>query len=297
MQTDSIHPPTQSDRSACTALSSGHSCGSSCRSSQPQHPHTAQETSGHFASYAFIDLFFSSKTNSIYPSHLNTIFQLQLAQAERIVQAREQALFDSAEDLARRAGLEQHEMTLLAAANALMSLSGHRRQQVWEAAALRSVPLLLRDAPVDEEALELPAAPEGEAVLWDFATTGLTLRWHPLALLRPQLSARKLMTAADLHDLPNGHHVRYCGIVTLRQQPDTAGGVVFVSLEDETGVVQVIVWKSLREKQRKELLGSRLLAVRGRWQREGEVRNLIAGHLEDLTALLGELSVASRDFH
>ncbi len=145
-------------------------------------------------------------------------------------------------------------MTQLAAADALMSLSGHRRQQVWDAAAQRSVPILLRDAPVDEEALELPAAPEGEEIVWDYAATGLTLRRHPLALLRPQLRERKLMTAADLHDLPDGRHVRYCGIVTLRQQPDTAGGVVFVSLEDETGVVQVIVWKSLREKQRKELL-------------------------------------------
>ena len=228
---------------------------------------------------------------------LRLVAGLKAESAERIVRARQQALFDSAEDLARRAGLEQHETVQLAGADALMSLSGHRRQQVWEAAALRSVPLLLRDAPVDEEALELPAAPEGEAVLWDYATTGLTLRRHPLALLRPQLSARKLMTAADLHDLPDGRHVRYCGIVTLRQQPDTAGGVVFVSLEDETGVVQVIVWKSLRDKQRKELLGSRLLAVRGKWQREGEVRNLIAGHLEDLTALLGTLAVGSRDFH
>jgi len=228
---------------------------------------------------------------------LRLVAGLRAESANRIVQARGQALFDSAQDLAHRAGLEQHEMTQLAAADALMSLSGHRRQQVWEAAALRSVPLLLRDAPVDEEALELPAAPEGEEVVWDYATTGLTLRRHPLALLRPQLSARKLMTAAELHDLPDGRHVRYCGIVTLRQQPDTAGGVVFVSLEDETGVVQVIVWKSLRDRQRKELLGSRLLAVRGRWQREGEVRNLIAGHLEDLTALLGKLSVGSRDFH
>jgi error-prone DNA polymerase len=93
--------------------------------------------------------------------------------------------------------------------------------------------------------------------------------------------------------------VRYCGIVTLRQQPDTANGTIFVSLEDETGVVQVICWKSLRDRQRQELLRSRLLAVRGTWQRDGEVRNLIAGHLEDLTPLLGRLasSAASRNFH
>jgi error-prone DNA polymerase len=93
--------------------------------------------------------------------------------------------------------------------------------------------------------------------------------------------------------------VRYCGIVTLRQQPDTANGTIFVSLEDETGVVQVICWKSLRDRQRDALLRSRLLGVRGVWQREGEVRNLVAGHLEDLTPLLGRLaaSAGSRDFH
>jgi error-prone DNA polymerase len=179
-----------------------------------------------------------------------------------------------------------------------MSLSGHRRQQVWDAAALRPAPALLRDAPVDEDYLELPAAPEGEEIVWDYASLGLTLRRHPLALLRPLLSARGLQTAADLRDLPNGRHVHYCGIVTLRQQPETANGTIFVSLEDETGVVQVICWKSLRERQRNELLRSRLLAVKGVWQREGEVRNLIAGHLEDLTPLLGRLaaSAQSRDF-
>ena len=153
--------------------------------------------------------------------------------------------------------------------DALISLSGHRRQQVWDASALRAVPALLREARFDEEILELPAAPEGEEVVFDYAATGLTLRRHPLALLRPQLNKRNLMTAADLQELPTGRIVHYCGLVTLRQQPETANGVIFVSLEDETGVVQVICWKSIREKQRKELLNSQLLEVHGTWQRQG----------------------------
>ena len=227
---------------------------------------------------------------------LRLLGKLKAESADRIVTARAERVFDSAEDLARRARLEQHEMTLLAGADALISLSGHRRQQVWDAAALRSPPTLLRDATVDEELLELPAAPEGEEVVFDYAATGLTLRRHPLALLRPQLSSRHLMTAADLQELPNGRIVHYCGLVTLRQQPETANGVIFVSLEDETGVVQVICWKSVREKQRKELLNSRLLEVHGTWQREGEMRSLIAGRLKDLTPLLGRLSTVSRDF-
>jgi error-prone DNA polymerase len=105
------------------------------------------------------------------------------------------------------------------------------------------------------------------------------------------------MTAATLKNVPDGRLVRACGIVTGRQQPDTSQGVVFVTLEDETGVVQVIVWRAVRERQRHELTRSRLMAVHGVWQREGEVCNLIAGRLEDLTPLLGRLATESRDFH
>jgi error-prone DNA polymerase len=219
--------------------------------------------------------------------------------ADRIVKARAERAFESVEDLARRARLEHAEIKLLAAADALGSLSGHRRQQVWDASAWRTAPELLHEAAFDEDVLELAAAPEGEEILFDYASTGLTLRRHPLALLRPMLTKRRLMSAAELHDLPDGRLVRYCGIVTLRQQPETANGTVFISLEDETGTVQVICWKSLRDLQRKELLRSRLLAVYGKWQREGEARNLVAARLADLSPLLGRLAgeTSSRDFH
>ncbi|SHN13747.1 error-prone DNA polymerase [Rhizobacter sp. OV335] len=230
---------------------------------------------------------------------LRLIAGLVSASATRIVEARSEAAFESADDLARRAGLEAHEMKLLAAADALASLSGHRRQQVWDAAALRSAPPLLTDAPIEEELLELPAAPEGEEILFDYASLGLTLRRHPLALLRERLTRRGLSSAADLATVPNGRRVDYCGIVTLRQQPSTASGTIFVSLEDETGTVQAIVWKSVRDQQRDVLLRSRLLVLRGTWQREGDVCNLIVSELEDLTPLLGRLaeSTHSRDFH
>jgi error-prone DNA polymerase len=198
--------------------------------------------------------------------------------------------------LSRRANLEQYEMKLLAGADALTSLSGHRRQQVWDAAALHAPPVLLRDAPVDEEILELPEAPEGEEIVFDYASLGLTLRRHPMALLRERLAAMRFRSSKDLFDLPDGRLVRACGIVTLRQQPETAKGVTFVSLEDEYGSVQVIVWKSVREKQRKELMSARLLGVYGIWQRQDESRNLIAQHFVDLTQLLGRLASRSRDF-
>jgi error-prone DNA polymerase len=169
---------------------------------------------------------------------------------------------------------------------------------VWEASALRPIPALLRDAPVDEKFLELPPAPEGEEILFDYASTGLTLRQHPLALLRPALKKRGLATAVQLRGSANGARVSHGGLVTLRQQPGTAKGVIFVSLEDETGAIQVIVWKGVRDAQRNELLHAKLLAVHGTWQREGEIVSLIAQRLEDLTPLLGRLaeSTESRDF-
>ena len=158
------------------------------------------------------------------------------------------------------------------------------------------MPELLRAAPVDEDYLELPAAPEGEEIVWDYASLGLTLRRHPMALLRERLAADGWQSADDLRDLPTGKLARHCGIVTLRQQPETANGTTFVSLEDESGVVQVICWQSLRERQRNVLLRAKLLAVKGTWQREGEVRNLIAGYVEDLTPLLGGLVTQTREF-
>ncbi|MDO9196893.1 error-prone DNA polymerase, partial [Rhodoferax sp.] len=232
---------------------------------------------------------------------LRMVAGLHQTAAQRITAARTDAPFTSTEDLALRAGLDQGDLKALAAADALSSLSGHRRQQVWDVSALKAAPPLLRAVPVEEDLLVLPAASEGEEVVFDYAALGLTLRSHPLSLLRGQLSKMKLLTAAQLRDLPSGRLVRACGLVTMRQQPQTAKGVVFVTLEDETGQVNVIVWKSLRERQRTELLRSRLLAVYGVWQRDaetgGEVRHLIAGHLKDLTPLLGALATQSRDFH
>jgi error-prone DNA polymerase len=228
---------------------------------------------------------------------LRLVKGLKESSMARLKQARAQAPFDDAEDLARRARLEQNEMQLLAGADALMSLAGHRRQQVWQASALRRPPQLLHDAAVEEDFLELPEALEGEEVVHDYETVGLTLRSHPMLLLRPALNERKLARAVDLDEVPNGRFVRHAGIVTVRQQPETAKGVVFISLEDETGNVQVIVWPTLKEKQRAEVLRARLLAVYGQWQRQDGVKNLIAHKLADLTPLLGGLATTSRDFH
>jgi error-prone DNA polymerase len=143
----------------------------------------------------------------------------------------------------------------------------------------------------------LPAPSEGNDLVADYATLGLTLGRHPLALLRPRLQRMRLASAADLHASPNGKAGRTAGIVTSRQCPGTANGVVFVTLEDETGYVNVVVWRHLVEKQRRELLSSSLLGVHGVIQREGEVMHLVAHRLVDHTRLLGRLTTSSRDFH
>jgi error-prone DNA polymerase len=227
---------------------------------------------------------------------LRVITGFRQASAERIVQARAEEVFLGADDLARRARLELHEMKALAAADALASLSGHRRQQVWDAAALRPVPKLLREASVEEDIFTLPEAPEGEEIVWDYASTGLTLRRHPMALLRDRVAGKGYLSSADLQGVEDGEQVNACGIVTLRQQPETAKGTIFMSLEDEHGAIQVIVWKSVREKQRRELLESRLIGVYGTWQVSGEVRSLIAEQFADLSPLLGRLGTRARNF-
>jgi error-prone DNA polymerase len=235
---------------------------------------------------------------------LRLVGSLREEAARRIPEARERGAFRDTEDLALRAQLDVQDLAALAAGDALRSLAGHRRQQVWEAAGQRRAPELLQGAPIREEALALPAAPEGEEIVFDYASLGLTLRRHPLALLRPRLARRRFLNADQLARLPDGRRASACGMVTVRQQPQTAGGTIFVTLEDETGPVNVIVWKSVREEQREPLLHARLLAVHGTWQRDdasgGRVCHLIAERLEDLTPLLGRLGRQgnrSRDFH
>ncbi len=221
--------------------------------------------------------------------------------AQRIAAERGRGPFSSTQDLALRCSLDAGDLKALASADALRSLSGHRRQQVWDAAALTPAPALLKGVPIEEEAWQLPAADVGEEVVFDYAALGLSLRAHPVALLRAQLIHKRLLTAAQMADYPSGRLVRACGLVTMRQRPQTAKGVVFITLEDETGSVNVIVWKSVKEQFRDVVYRARLMAVYGVWQRDddsgGQVRHVIAKRLVDLTHLLGDLATTSRDFH
>jgi error-prone DNA polymerase len=217
--------------------------------------------------------------------------------AQRIVAARANAPFASVTDLARRAQLDKRDLNLLGDAGALAALAGHRHHAVWEVAGIERLPPLLGQSTFAEALPDLPAPTEGQDIIADYRTLGLTLRRHPLALLRGKLRQRRLCTAADIVKAPHGRIVRTAGIVIGRQRPDTASGVIFVTLEDETGATNVIVWRDLGDRQRRELLGARLLAVFGKVEREGSVVHVLAGRLADLSPLLGDLRARSRDFH
>ncbi len=227
---------------------------------------------------------------------LNTIKGLPQAAIEHILAQRSLGPFYDADDLARRAALAPHELQALAAADALASLVGHRRLAHWAVAGLGRDIGLMRAAPVYEELPLIEPAAEGQEIVADYASLGLTLRRHPLALLRPELTRLRLSCARALQQLPNGRPARASGIVTARQRPGTAKGTMFVTIEDETGSTNIIVWKHVIEKQRKVLLSATLLSVYGIWQREGEVMHLVAHRLADHSYLLGELVVPSRDF-
>ena len=228
---------------------------------------------------------------------LRRVGGLSEAAASRIVSARAAGPFASAEDLARRAALGRRELRCLAEGGALAALAGHRRQAHWAVAGLRPAAGLLREAPLGETLLELPAPGEGEDIVADYASLGLTLGRHPVALLRGRLHDLKLISAQALGARAHGSRVRAAGLVTCRQRPDTASGVVFVTLEDETGTVNVVVWRDLVERQRRELLGARLLGVEGVIERDGDVVHLVARRLSDHSGLLGQLLARSRDFH
>ena len=228
---------------------------------------------------------------------LRMIKGLSRTGAQRLIEARTLKNHEPVEELLLVADLSRRDMNALAAAGALESLAGHRRNAAWLVSGIEKRPLLLEAATITETPICLPAPAEGQDILADYTSTGLTLRRHPLALLRPRLDKRSFVTAEQLRDMDTHTPVRVAGLVTCRQHPGTAKGVIFVTLEDETGQINVIVWERLSRKQRRPLLASRLLRVDGMLEREGNVIHLIAEHLTDYSSLIGNLDIGSRDFH
>ncbi|HEY0294805.1 MAG TPA: error-prone DNA polymerase [Bordetella sp.] len=229
---------------------------------------------------------------------INQVKGMRQEAAWRIEVARAVHPFASVADLARRADLSRHDLQALAAADALRPLAGRRREALWDAIVSAPERGLLREAEIRETARpQLPGMREGQALVADYQHLGLTLGRHPIALLREQLTALRFAPSSQLRDMPNRRLVRAAGIVTVRQRPGTSRGIVFVTIEDEDGQVNLIVRPELVDRQRRELLGARLLGAYGSWQSKSGVQHLVVGRLVDLTPLLGELAISSRDFH
>jgi len=217
--------------------------------------------------------------------------------AKRIVDARRQQLFADAEDLVNRAQLEPRVRRLLAKADALRTLSGHRHAAHWQVQGIEDLPGMLASHSANEPGVALRTPREGEDILADYHSTGLTLRRHPLALLRPRLAKLGVRTAADLLSLAHGRAVKVAGLVLNRQRPQTAGGTMFMTLEDETGCHNLIVWQRVFAAQRAVALSSTMLIVVGEFQAVEGVRNIVVRHFHDASEWLAGLPVASRNFH
>jgi error-prone DNA polymerase len=221
--------------------------------------------------------------------------------ALRLERARHTGVFTSIQDLARRAELDKHDLAVLAEAAALRGLAGHRHRARWEiAAAEKPVQGLLLKAPETgksaEPGISIRPPTEADDTRADYASTNLTLGRHPIALIRPILRRRRAIAACDLPKLKHGTRVRACGLITMRQRPATASGTIFLTLEDETGYVNAVIWPRLWEKQRAEILSASVLAVDGVVETDGEVHHLIADRVHDFSNLTKGLLTRSRDF-
>lgn len=216
--------------------------------------------------------------------------------AHRVVAARMERTFVTASDLCARASLDVRERALLADAGALKSLLGHRHKARWQMAGVEVQRPLFEDA-IAEPVVSLPLPSAEDETRTDYDTLGLTLGRHPLSLLRASLSKRGYTRSRQLRDFASGHPVAVAGLVTLRQRPQTASGVTFLTLEDEDGLVNIVVWLRIAERDRRALLQSRLLLVRGQIESKDGVQHVIASKLESLDTLLGPLAMQSRDFH
>jgi error-prone DNA polymerase len=197
----------------------------------------------------------------------------------------------------QRACLTRAAMLTLAQGDCFGSMGQDRRQALWTAMGLEEEPLPLFAALAPSPArAPLPAMADSQSVAEDYAALGLSLKRHPMAFLRPDLARKGVVTAEELRTLPNNRRVTIAGLVLFRQRPETASGTIFVTLEDETGSANLIVWSSIAEKFRKAVFGGKLLACTGTLQREGQVIHVIAQSLQDWSSEIYRLHEGAETF-
>jgi len=228
---------------------------------------------------------------------LRLIDGFQLVVAERLEQQRERRAFADVADLSDRVQLDPRHLALLADAGALKGLAGHRHRARWQASGVeKSLPLFDGLPGTSEPAPALPVPTPWQDMQADYATTQTTLGRHPMSFLRRQLQASRYLSSSQLAQLPHGRRVRHAGIVRMRQSPGTASGVTFVTLEDEHGMTNAVVWQHVMQRYRRTLVESQLLGIEGRWERVEGVAHLIVERMSKLDELLDGVEAKSRDF-
>ncbi len=235
---------------------------------------------------------------------LGQIIGLANVHGAAIVAARGPAPYDSVEEVWRRAGTPRAAIEKLAEADAFHCIAENRRQGLWKVKGLGEAPLPLfaaadeRDGGFSPEGMEPAVAlrpmTEGREVVEDYRSIGLSLRGHPVQFLRPELNAMRIVKCADLQTIRDGRNVEVAGVILVRQRPGSAKGVLFVTIEDETGVAQGILWPDRFEIYRRQVMSASMIAMRGRLQKEGEVIHVICDRITDHDAMLR--SIAGKDF-
>ena len=218
-------------------------------------------------------------------------------EAQRIVAARKEQAFTSMAAVVQRAGLSPRATRALAMCGAFRDLTEHRNLAFWEALAVERARLPLADAPCPENLPTLPRPSEWEEILRDYYQLGLSTGRHPLAVLRPRLRSLGILRRRDLGTVTSGSRVSVSGLVTHLQHPQTAKGVVFASLEDETGINNIIFWPGVFEAERPNIIGTTLLVVSGLLQNEQGVIHVVAQRVQDYSHWVDRLPRKSRDFH
>ena len=227
---------------------------------------------------------------------LRMVKSLAKINAENLVAERKRGAYTTIQELAVRTGLDQGSLKSLADANAFASICPDRHRSHWQLLDSKNSSKLFPESNDDAVDIMLPRPSEQQSIFADYASTGLSLGRHPLALLRPQLSEMAALKAEELWQLKTGESALAAGIVTSRQRPGTASGVMFFTLEDESGFINTVIWSSLIERYRHFITRVKLLLVRGRVQQEDGVLHLVAEELEDKTHWLENMSLKSRDF-
>jgi error-prone DNA polymerase len=225
--------------------------------------------------------------------------------AAELVAARGDHLYASVDELWRRARVPLTALQRLAEADALRGLGLERREALWAIRGLRDdvLPLFATadarrnaQAEIVEPAVSIVPMTAGRNVVEDYSSVGLTLRQHPVAFLRDDLRSQRVMPCGDLLTSHDGQRVTVAGLVLVRQRPGTATGVIFVTIEDETGIANLVVWSSLFDRQRRVVLSASMLKCRGRVQREGDVIHVVGEQLEDLSSLLRSVGDRQQPF-